>query len=44
MHEGRDRREKRLVDLLKPLTPEEVREIATATEILTKALGFEGKT
>ncbi len=38
MQEGRDRREKRLVELLKPLEPEEVRDIQRATEILTRIL------
>ncbi len=38
MLEGRKRREKRLLDLLKPLKPEEVREIQKATEILTRML------
>jgi DNA-binding MarR family transcriptional regulator len=38
MMEGRDRREKKLIELLKPLTHNEVREIERASEILTRVL------
>ena len=38
MHDGRDRRERHLIQLLKPLKPDEVRDIQRATEILTKVL------
>ena len=38
MEEGRHRREKRLVELLKPLTPEDIRLVEKAAEILTGIL------
>src|SRR5881296_2500310 len=39
MHEGRSRREKRLLDLLQPLRREEVDLLDRASEILAKELG-----
>ncbi len=38
MKEGRDRREKKLIELLTPLTSTEVRDLQRATEILTRVL------
>ena len=38
MHEGRDRREKRLIDLLRRLSPEEVRLLERAFDLLSKTL------
>ncbi len=38
MHEGRSRREKQLVALLKNLEPSEVEQVDRASEILTKVL------
>src|SRR5437867_8766997 len=39
MHEGRSRREKRLLDLLQPLRREEIDLLDRASEILAKELG-----
>ena len=41
MKEGRDRREKKLIELLKQLTSNEVRDIERASEILTRVLETE---
>src|SRR6266542_4119639 len=38
MKEGRDRREKKLIELLKPLASSEVRDLQRATEILMRIL------
>ncbi len=41
MHEGRDRRERQLIQLLKLLKPDEVRDVQRATDILTRVLQAE---
>ena len=41
MHEGRDRREKRLLELLQPLRREEIELLNKASEILSKELRSE---
>ena len=38
MKEGRDRRERKLIEILKSLTSSEVRDVQRATEILSRAL------
>ncbi len=39
MHEGRNRREKQLLDLLRPLSKEDVELLDRASEVLAKSLG-----
>jgi DNA-binding MarR family transcriptional regulator len=39
MQEGRDRREKALIELLKSLRPDEIASVEKAAEILTRVLG-----